>query len=253
MTDTSSEWPSIGPGDIVIDADDTSPSPAVVVKTPNAIAADWRVPGGTVADTNPDYPATDPVVVVVFRDDLEDAYPRYTGGLPLSLAQINRDGLRHYSFPKSRLRRIDQLEPTQLTLDAIDPNPYHSRNFTVDENRDYIAAIRDRGRPDPPPIVRDCGDRFELLNGHKRVWASYVAGLESIPCDVHYERELYAARTWARYHLQGYSEPQRQAALRRIESRLDGQQAAYIRREYIDSEETGPETEDAADGKRTEA
>ncbi len=121
---------------------------------------------------------------------------RSTPAAPARTRQINRDGLRHYSFPKSRLRRIDQLEPIQLTLDAIDPNPYHSRNFTVAENRDYIAAIRDRGRPDPPPIVRDCGDRFELLNGHKRVWASYVAGLESIPCDVHYERELYAARTW---------------------------------------------------------
>ena len=224
-------------GDVVVDGDDESGDEAVVVKSPGATADEWRVPGGTVAETNPGYPADDRVVVVVFREQLDEHYPQYTGELPLALCQLNRDGVDYYSFPASRLRRVDRLEPREIDLDEIDPCPYHARNFVADENRAYIAAIRERGRPDPPPIVRDCGDRFELVNGHKRVWASHVAGLESIPCDVHYERDLYAARTWARYHLQGYDERERAVALRRIESHLDSQQAAYIRRVYLEGDD----------------
>ncbi|WP_238709290.1 ParB N-terminal domain-containing protein [Natronorubrum halophilum] len=227
LTGTLSERTLRQLGDIVVDRDRPG-AQAVVVKLPNAVAEEWRVPGGTVADTNPEYPADERVVVVVFRDDLEERYPRYTGGIALALEQLNRDGVDYYSFPAARLRRVGQLEPHEIALNDIDPCPYHARNFNAAANRDYIEAIRERGRLEPAPLVRDCGDRFEILNGHKRVWASYVAGLESIPCDVHYQRDLYAARTWARRHLSGYSDRERRVALRRIESNLDVQQASYI-------------------------
>lgn len=232
-------------GDVVVDDDDNSGDEAIVVKIPGATADDWYVPGGTVADTNPDYPADDRVIVVVFRDDLESEYPRYTGGTALALQQVERNGLDYYAFPESRLRRVDRLTPLELELDEIDPCPYHARNFDAAANREYIDAIRDRGRPETPPLVRDCGDRFELLNGHKRVWASYVAGLESIPCDVHYERDLYAARTWARYHLHEYAPDERRVALRRIERRLDSQQAAYIEATFLPDDAPEPISDDS--------
>lgn len=228
VTESRSRGEPVRPGDVVVDTDDESPSEAIVVKTPNAVASSWRVPGGTVADTNPDYPDDDPVAVVVFRDALEAEYPLYTGGMALALSQLGRDGLDYYAFPDARLRRVDRLEARELALDEINPSPYHARNFCLDGNRAYVAEIRERGKPDPIPLVRDCGGRFEVLNGHKRIWASYVAGLESIPCDVHYSRDLYAARMWARYHLHGYAPEERSIALQRIESHLDSQQAEYI-------------------------
>lgn len=224
-------------GDIVVDVDDDdSREQAVVVKIPGATADEWRVPGGTVADTNPGYPADDRAIVVAFRDELENVYSRYTGGSSLALQQLGRNGIDYYAFPESRLRRVDRLTPLEIDLDDIDPCPYHARNFDAAANRDYIDAIRERGRPESPPLVRDCGERFEILNGHKRIWASYVAGLGSIPCHVHYERDLYAARTWARYHLTEYSRHEREVALRRIERRLDSQQAAYIEATFLPDE-----------------
>lgn len=235
-------------GDVVVDDDNDSGERAVVVKIPGAIADDWHVPGGTVADTNPAYPADDRVIVVAFRDELEREYPRYTGGSALALQQLGRSGVDYYSFPESRLRRVDHLEPREIELDVIDPCPYHARNFDAAANRDYIDAIRERGRPESPPLVRDCGDRFEILNGHKRIWASYVAGLESVPCEVHYERDLYAARTWARYHLKAYSREERQVALRRIESRLDPQQAEYIEATFLPDDATEPAATDSPEG-----
>lgn len=246
-SDIKPERESIQLGDIVVDADDDSPNPAVVVKMPRVTAEEWRVPGGTVADTNPDYPADDRVIIVAFQDEIEAVYPLYTGGIPFALRQLSRNGIDYYSFPESRLRRVDRPEPHEIELDDIDPCPFHARNFNAEDNRDYIDAIRERGRPKPRPVVRDCGNRFEIVNGHKRIWASYVAGLESIPCDVYYERDLYAARTWARYHLEGYSDQERQVALRRIESHIDVQQAAYIEEQFLPDDAVEPTGEDSTE------
>lgn len=204
-------------GDVVIDRDDESPNEAVVVNTPPIEAADWHVPGrGTLAEDNPAYPEDDAVVIVLFRDALERHYPHYTGGGVIRMRRLQRDGAKPYAFPSSRLQRIGTLSPEPIPLDRIDPSPYHARNFDSTANTAYIEAVRDRGRPETPPHLRDCGDRFEIINGHKRIWASHVAGLEAVPCHCIYVDDETAARKWIWSHLDSYDERERTVARRRL-------------------------------------
>lgn len=61
-------------GDVVMDRE-TNTSGPVVVSRISASAEDWYVPGrGTLADDNPDYPADDRVINVVFQDILTAEY-----------------------------------------------------------------------------------------------------------------------------------------------------------------------------------
>lgn len=214
-------------GDLVEDRDDPKPNPAVVVNTPRVSAEEWYVGGrGTVAMDNPDYPADAPVVVVVYQDDLREVRPYYCGTSPLKLAALERE-TRIYAFPAPRLERVGSLGLPTVPLDRIQPSPYHARNFDVDANREFIAEIRERGHPEPVPFARALDGAVELVNGHKRVWASHVAGLEEIPVRSIYADREHAARMWAERHLDGYSGDEVETALDRL--RADwGDQATDI-------------------------
>ncbi|RQH00732.1 ParB/RepB/Spo0J family partition protein [Natrarchaeobius oligotrophus] len=211
--------PPFDNGDVVVDRDDPSPNEAVVINVPPMAATEWVVSGrGTLASDNPAYPDDDRVVIVVYRETLTREYPNYSGGYPMLVDWLNRDGVPYYAFPSRRLRTVDTMQPTELPLSEIDPSPYHARNFVESKNRAFIEEIRDRGRPDPIPLVRDCDDRFEVLNGHKRIWASHVAGLESIPCHCLYVDDEWAARLWAQWHFDSYGAAERSVARRRLEA-----------------------------------
>jgi len=208
-------------GDVVLDRDSDDPDEAVVVNTPSQIANEWRVQGrGLLHEDNPEYPADDPVIVVVYRSTLNESRPSYGGILPLKIARLNRDRINFYAFPESRLKVVDKLEPDEIPLEKIDPSPYHARSFSKSENQEYIEEIRERGQPRLPPLVRRVDNRWEVVNGHKRIWASHVAGHDSILCARKYLDDEEAARFWAEKHLEGYNPEQASVAVERLRSRL---------------------------------
>lgn len=232
------ERTSFATGDLVLDRDDPAPSLAVVINQPPVTATEWHVPGrGTVAADNPQYPSEDPVVVVAYLDQLAEAYPYYHGVRPLSLSDLH-DTVTPYSFPATRLQRRGTLRRPTLPLDVIRPAPYHSRSFDAAANREFIAEIRERGHPQPAPLARVCAygseAAVELINGHKRVWASYVAGLEAIPCYCVYTPADEAARAWVTRHLPGYSPGQREAAFDALQKRFGPQADDLVRGVEVD-------------------
>ncbi|RQG87815.1 hypothetical protein EA462_13165 [Natrarchaeobius halalkaliphilus] len=213
--------PPFEAGDIVVDREDDSPSEAIVVNVPPIVATEWTVNGrGPLASDNPTYPADDRVVIVIYRTTLDGEYPYYTGGYPIPLERSNQDDVTTYAFPSQRLRRVGTLSPIEIQISSIDPSPYHARNFTTAQNGDFVAEITERGYPDPAPLVRRCDGRFEIVNGHKRIWACHVAGFETVPCHCAYLDDETATRLWARWHLDTYDRAERSAARHRIRSTL---------------------------------
>jgi ParB family chromosome partitioning protein len=99
------------------------------------------------------------------------------------------------------LSHVDVLETTdpigrveRIALDAIEPAPYHAREFDATEDRGYIARVRDDGWAGSFPTVRPAaadgdlehpGDAgFEIIAGHKRLWVAAEAGLTSHPVQI---------------------------------------------------------------------
>ncbi|MFC7213063.1 ParB N-terminal domain-containing protein [Saliphagus sp. GCM10025334] len=216
--------PAFETGEVVIDREyaGSDPNRAVVVNQPPTVAHDWEIFSRrkTLAEDNPEYPEDDRVVIVVYKQDLEEVYPYYTGAFSIRLSRLNQDGVKYYSFPESRLKVVDSLDSVKVNLSKVFPSPYHSRNFTVEPNRDWIAEIGRYEYPVPFPLVRDCGDWFELINGHKRVWAAHLLGLEEIYVECSYIDDEKAAVEWAGRHLLDYDGKQQDEAFSRIIDRF---------------------------------
>lgn len=200
-------------GSIVIDRDGESSDEAIVVNLPPVDAADWDVPRrGSVAEDNPDYPADERIAIAVYRDRLDESYPHYAGIRPIPLAELNERGVPFYAFPRSRLNPVGRTEPPRLPITRLRPSPYHARSFTAGENEAFIERTRQRGEPHAPVLVRPIQtgtvkQYYEVLNGHKRVWASHAAGLERVPCCVAHVDDWQAAQTFAKKHLSDYDGP----------------------------------------------
>jgi ParB family transcriptional regulator, chromosome partitioning protein len=74
--------------------------------------------------------------------------------------------------------------PSEIPLDAIDPNPEQPRRVFDEEQIARLAdSIRVHGVLQPV-VVRRAGDRYELVVGERRWRASRAAGLEAIPAVV---------------------------------------------------------------------
>jgi len=72
----------------------------------------------------------------------------------------------------------------QISLDAIDPNPDQPRrSFDPEELERLSDSIRRHGVLQPV-VLRQVGERFELLVGERRWRASRAAGLATIPAVV---------------------------------------------------------------------
>lgn len=205
-------------GDIVLDRDDDQPSPAVIVNLPPVEAQKWDVTNNrTVADDNPNYDPAEEIAVVVFKTTLTTAYPKYTGKEPVRVSKLVKDSTSHYTFPRTRLKKIGSLDPIEIPISQIIPNRYHSRNFSFEENEKFIEEIAERGYPDPIPLVRQIDHKkYELISGHKRTWASAAGGLSKIYCDVTYMSDKKAAIGWAARHLDHYNPDQQHNALRKM-------------------------------------
>jgi ParB family chromosome partitioning protein len=93
---------------------------------------------------------------------------------------------------------LETTEPTgrveRIALHAIEPAPYHAREFDAADNRGYIQRVRSDGWAGSFPTVRPAsadgdlehpGDRgFEIVAGHKRIWVAGEAGLKHHPVQI---------------------------------------------------------------------
>ncbi len=74
--------------------------------------------------------------------------------------------------------------PSQVQVDAIDQNPFQPRKtFDDDEISSLSATIKEHGILQPL-VVRQVGDRFQLVAGERRLRAARVAGLHRVPVTV---------------------------------------------------------------------
>jgi ParB family transcriptional regulator, chromosome partitioning protein len=67
-----------------------------------------------------------------------------------------------------------------LPIEAIEPNPHQPRQVMGDLS-DLIASISEKGIIEPI-IVRQRGDRYQIIAGERRYQASVQAGLRELPC-----------------------------------------------------------------------
>lgn len=219
-------------GDIVVDRD-RGDSHAVVVSRLSVIAEDWYVPQrGTLAVDNPDYPSDDRVVCVIYQDTLAESYPYYSGVKPLAISALHEAGVQFYAFPESRLRAVGQIKRPRIDLADIRPSPYHAQSFQVAENRTFIQQIRRQGDvthlPSLPPLFRPLDNGFELLNGHKRIWAAHVASLSHVTARGIYCSNETAARTFVNAHLDSYGPAECRKATWTIREHFDTETANDI-------------------------
>jgi ParB family chromosome partitioning protein len=110
---------------------------------------------------------------------------------------------------------LETTEPTgrveRIALHAIEPAPYHAREFDAADDRGYIARVRSDGWAGSFPTVRPtCGDGdlehpgdrgFEIVEGHKRIWVANEAGLNSHPVHIIEIDDWTATRRFAADHL----------------------------------------------------
>lgn len=99
-------------GTRVVDGDDDDPNDAVVVWRPDDMTtADWTYEAGgatyTTAESNPDYPDDEQLVVVVFESTLEEAWSEWTTADSSDLYEgVKERDLPLFGFPESRLEPI---------------------------------------------------------------------------------------------------------------------------------------------------
>src|SRR4029434_909717 len=66
-----------------------------------------------------------------------------------------------------------------VPIDLIDPNPHQPRQLMGDLS-ELIASISEKGIIEPI-IVRQRGERFQIIAGERRYQASVQAGLREVP------------------------------------------------------------------------
>ena len=78
----------------------------------------------------------------------------------------------------------EPVELAEVSVDAIDQNPYQPRKaFDDDELSSLSASIKTHGILQPL-VVRALGDRYQLVAGERRLRAARAAGLPAVPVRV---------------------------------------------------------------------
>ena len=86
----------------------------------------------------------------------------------------------------------DNSRIERIALRTIEAAPYHEREFQESENRGYVADVRDTGFVGSFPVVRPIdgdldhpgSEGFEVVEGHKRIWACRQAGIVTHPVEI---------------------------------------------------------------------
>lgn len=102
--------------------------------------------------------------------------------LGMGLEQLfNGDNIDIASFEKKIYENTPSEEIAQLNLDELRPNPYQPRiNFNEDALKDLADSIKENG-VFQPIIVKKSIKGYEIVAGERRVRASRMAGLKTIP------------------------------------------------------------------------
>jgi ParB family chromosome partitioning protein len=75
-------------------------------------------------------------------------------------------------------------DPTSLAVERIDRNPYQPRQSFDDEDLSgLLESVRHHGILQPL-VVRQTGDRFQLIAGERRLRAAQAAGMGEVPVRV---------------------------------------------------------------------
>lgn len=151
-------------GHLVFDRDcaPEQANPAVVVNIPPKQADEWDAYGDTtVAEDNPDYPASAPIIVVAYRDDLrEDTQlaEKVAPNVPIPLQELSKAGIKHYSFPAPRLRLADPEtdDVSKKTVDTTDDKSSNSSPSSTSNDDSDDTETR--------PAEQDTGEASESGN-----------------------------------------------------------------------------------------
>lgn len=148
----------LGIGDVVIDRDDATSNPAVVVNQPSKTAADWtafwvRDEPVTVAEDNPEYDAGAEVVIVVYLEPLLEEYPDWAGGSPHRLTDLNDRGVTFYAFPRPRVKRVGELETG--SVDGGDGSSLAAGFRALSVHLDHVGEAWMDGSETPPSLVTE--------------------------------------------------------------------------------------------------
>ena len=102
--------------------------------------------------------------------------------LGMGLEQLfNGDNIDIASFEKKIYENTPSEEIVELNLDELRPNPYQPRiNFNEDALKDLADSIKENG-VFQPIIVKKSIKGYEIVAGERRVRASRMAGLKTIP------------------------------------------------------------------------
>ena len=70
-----------------------------------------------------------------------------------------------------------------IPVDSITPNPNQPRKvFNQPELEGLASSIKQNGIIQPLVVRRTENDKFELISGERRLRASKMVGLETVPC-----------------------------------------------------------------------
>ena len=75
----------------------------------------------------------------------------------------------------------DDQNATEIEIAKICPFPDHPFQVRDDEQMDDLAESIKVNGVITPVLVRDCGDGFQMISGHRRMHAAVRAGLSTIP------------------------------------------------------------------------
>ncbi|MBU1259662.1 MAG: ParB/RepB/Spo0J family partition protein [Planctomycetes bacterium] len=102
----------------------------------------------------------------------------------INTVQENMDASMSPEVPNYIPDKDLQKSIAELSLDDIAPNPYQPRQTWNDQQlHDLASSIRENGIIQPI-IVRQKGDKYEIVAGERRFRAAGIAGLQKIPAMV---------------------------------------------------------------------
>ncbi|MFH1621403.1 MAG: ParB/RepB/Spo0J family partition protein [Patescibacteria group bacterium] len=77
---------------------------------------------------------------------------------------------------------LDENRVHELLIDLVDPNPHQPReHFDYSGIEELVTSIREHGVMQPVIVTVKTNGRFELIAGERRLRASKIAGLTTIP------------------------------------------------------------------------
>lgn len=115
------------PSDRVFDVEDDDPDPAVVVDIPEGeTITEWtyEVDGEDVsaAESNPEYPADEQLVIAAFEGGLDEYWPDWVDAEPGTLFDgVREHGVNHFGFPERRLRYRSPPTALEAVLARVAP------------------------------------------------------------------------------------------------------------------------------------